>query len=129
MATPPKFTAFRIEDYKGAPQWFEPFMRAVNDVLVSIVDALNAHLTRTENMASGEKIDATIVGGTALQISHTLATKPKHVYVTKLAKTDGDIALAAAWSFTWKMNQANQIELNFQGLVASTKYVCNVVYE
>lgn len=128
MATPPKFTAFRIEDYKDAPQWLERLLLVLNDVLSSAADALDARLTRVENFQAGEKLGATFVGGSILKINQSLITSPKHVCVTRLKRVD-NVAITSAWSMTWMMNPANNIELTFQGLTTSVNYACNVTYE
>jgi hypothetical protein len=128
MAAPPKFTSLRIEDYKDAPQWIEPLFRVLNDVLLAVADALDAKITRTENLHANEKIGATFIGGSPLEIDFSLDTRPKHVVVTKLERVDG-LALSAAWSNTWGLSQQGRIVLAFQGLTASVKYSCSVTYE
>lgn len=116
-----------------APSWWrELVLPALLTALQDIAGALDRGLTRRENMVGDwDELDFT-TGATAYQTvvprKHRMAERPKHVWVSQLQRYD-EAELSAAWSWTWKLNQRNEIELKFQGLSNSTRYLARIVYE
>lgn len=133
MAAIPKFKRFAREDFAGAPSWFEPLLVLLNEILGAIVDAFSKKLTRSENLASYEKdveftTEADSSAPATLAVKNELPFRPRHCWATFLERADGS-ALSAAYSFTWTLDQNNQLRLKVQGLSATTKYRMRIVYE
>ncbi len=129
MAVPPRFSSFRAEDYKGAPEWFETFIKTLNETLTALSEGLDKGLTRGENLAAAEKVGFAFTwNGSAVEVKNTLSTQPNHVTVTDLYRDD-DEALSDPWSMTWQLSQNGMIQMMFQGLTVSTKYNCSITYE
>lgn len=127
MATPPRFTAFRYQDFAGAPEWTNGLLKTLNDVLTATVENMSKRLTRDDNFQAGEKLGASFAAP-MLVFKHELPTQPRHVSVTNLSREDG-VALSAAWSWSWRITQQGLIELTFQGLTSGNKYIASVTYE
>jgi hypothetical protein len=134
MAAPPRFKTLFAEDFKDAPEWFLRFVSIFNEVAQPVTNALTGRLTRRENMLSvAEPFDFTTLATAAntfpLRFKNKLSgTKPTIVQVASFAKHTGG-TLSAAWSVSSVINQNNEIELTFQGLENSTRYVGVLVYE
>lgn len=136
MAAPPRFKALSREDFRGAPEWFEPLFRLINESLSAIGNALDRRLTRTENLLAAEKVGAELTTRAVLADTWPLTIKndlpgsvrPKHVWVTQLQRADG-VRITDAWSMTWKLNGNGQLELELQGLAVSTSYRLSIAYE
>jgi len=63
-----------------------------------------------------------------LSVKWNTPQAPVHVVCTKLQRADNK-PLTAAFSMTWGLTQAGQLQLWFQGLDASVQYVANIAYE
>lgn len=126
MALVPRFKSFTREDFRGAPDWFEPLFLTLNEVMGGLVAALSGRLTRADNFTASDKTGAEFAAPT-FHLKNFLATKPKHFQCTKLERIDG-AAISAAWSMTWAIS-ATDIVVTFQGLTAGDKYRASFIYE
>lgn len=132
MAAIPKLKGFLIEDFKEAPAWFQKFIEPLNQYMTSVTNGLSGRLTTQDNfLAYDEPLDfttnATAANTFPLRFKNKLlgGVKPVSVTVGQLAKNTG-ASLSAAWSMSWILNPAGEIEISFQGLENSTRYVGNL---
>jgi hypothetical protein len=95
---------------------------------------MSGRLTRGENLASVELRGLRFVTATpasdsqALRIAHDLVSRPKHAWVTQLARVDG-AAISDAWSMSWRIATSGDLEVTFQGLADATEYLFSMVVE
>ncbi len=133
MAPPPRIRTLSVEDYPGIPKEMEPLFGVLNDALTSIADALTKRLTLSENLQAGEAMDkefktADPVASTSpVLVKWVLPTTPRHLSITRM-RTSDDVALTAAWSYSWDLQDPNLFAIRFQGLTASTSYKFNCLY-
>lgn len=127
MARLPLYKNFTREAFPDAPDWAVRMFAMLNVTLAAIVDAMDRKLSRAENLRSAAKTNVTFTAPEVV-LRNDLSSRPAHVWVTKLQRQDG-VALAAAWSSTWAVNDRGELVITFQGLVAGDAYTCNVVTE
>lgn len=129
---PPRIKSFSRESVPGAPAFMEQVFLLLNEALSQISGALSRRLTRNENMYASEKMGCEFTtpatGVPTLTIKWDVVSKPKHVDVTGLRRSDS-AAITSAWSCTYDLTSTGNIQLSFQGLAASTTYRCNVRWE
>lgn len=135
MAKPPRFNQFTADQYQGAPSWFvTQFLPQLSETLTTNRNALNKGITRGDNLAASEKIGirfttkATVANTWPLNVKNQLPTKPKHVQIGQIYRTDGK-PMANAFSLSWVLDGSGNIALTILGLEASTSYSLSIAYE
>lgn len=129
MAAPPKTTGLSLEDFKEAPAWFSKLLQPLNEFISSVSLALSGRLSRGANLLGYyESFDFT-TQPTAdntfpLRFKNKLpgGVKPRSVKLGQIYKANR-IAMSAAWSPEWVLNQSGEIELTITGLENSTRYI------
>lgn len=131
MATPPKSKGFLAEDYREAPEWFSKFLGPLNEYMAAVTNALTGRLNKDNFLAYDEALDFTTVPLPAdpadtfpLKFKNRLlgGVRPGTVVLGQLHK-HSNAALTAAYSMTWVVGPNAEIEVSFQGLENSTRYV------
>lgn len=129
MASVPKLKGFLVEDFKEAPAWFQKLLEPLNQYMTTVTNALSGRLTKGENLlAFDEKFDFTTAAAAAntfpLKFKNKLlgGVKPTGVQVGQIYKHNG-VALSAAYSISWVPGASGEIEISFQGLENSTRYI------
>jgi hypothetical protein len=135
MAAPPKNKTLLAEDFKEAPPWFSKLLTPLNEFMTAVTNALTGRLTRTENLLGYyEDFDFTTESTAAntfpLRFKNKLlgGVRPKSVVVGRIKKHDA-IAMSAAYSIEWDLNQSGEIEVIFTGLENSKRYVGTMVFD
>lgn len=129
MASVPKMKGFLLEDFKEAPAWFQKLLEPLNQYMTTVTNALSGRLSRKDNvLAHDEPFDFTTAAVVAdtfpLKFKNKLlgGIKPVRVTIGRISKQTG-ATMSAAHSISWVPNQAGEVEITFQGLENSTRYV------
>jgi len=135
MSAPPKYRIVRADqmgDGGEMPGWALSAFGAINQTLREVCNSLGKGLTRGDNMLAGSKAGLVYTtpasGANTTKVQCDMASPPKHFWVSRLERDDGT-AISSAWSITWRNLAGTQVEVTFQGLTASTKYVFSCLYE
>lgn len=135
MALLPKLKGFVMEDFRDAPEWLSKLVSPLNDFMTAVTNGLTGRLTRKDNFlgyieAFDFTTEATAANTFPLRFKNKLlgGVKPTSVYVGLIEKRDG-AAMASAWSIEAKLAQTGEIEVRFQGLENSTRYIGNLVID
>lgn len=131
MAIPPQWRPFRQDGSGAIDASVATALSNQSDTASEISSALTKGLTRSENFAGTSRENvifrAETTGAGSTRVKHNMAANPKHVVVSSLARTDG--SPLAVWSNSWSIVSNGLVEIVFQGLVASTQYTFNVLFE
>lgn len=132
MAAPPRSRGLSREAFPGLPAALDPLLTVLNEFMASTSAALSRRLSRLENFYAGEKtgiaFKSPAAGVATVTVKWEAVGRPRHVVPSGLARRDG-AEISAAWSCTWRLTDQGQIAITFQGLAASTDYVCGILYE
>lgn len=130
---PPDPLSLRIDTLGDVPDWGARMLQGLNRFTDQVSQVLAGGVKRVENTASSEKngvtftTNATVANTFPIKVAHGLQTNPKHVSAD--LNTDPFTAITTAWSMTWRPSSGGNIEVYFQGLSASTKYVVSFTFE
>lgn len=134
MALAPKFRSFRLDaaaDPAGVPPDVSQSLQNGSMTQDEMVHALSRGLTRNDNFAGTEKLNALFTtqatGAITCRIAHGMKNNPKHCLCTNLARVDG--TPLAVWSFSSALISGGQVFFTWQGLVASKQYRASFVFD
>jgi hypothetical protein len=132
MAPLPRYKGFVMEDFAEATEkspWLPKLITPLNEFMSSVSNAVTGRLTRKDNLLGySEPFEFTTAASAAatfpLRFKNKLlgGVKPTSITVGLIDKQAGG-AMANAWSLQARVAQDGQIEVYFQGLENSTKYV------
>ncbi len=109
----PASPVFRPEDFADSdPRLLEALTSAMRELYDSVRSMPDSAVL------SGKTFVSAASGVTLVDLANPLSAKPSHVSVS-VRRVDAT-ALAAVWSFEWRM-VGEQIRLSFLGLPASTR--------
>jgi hypothetical protein len=136
MAKLPILDRIRREDLPDSEDWVDNLIRPINRFMEAVYGALNLNLTLDENLAAQTKsIDFTTrsdyVSASAwdtIAFAPTTRNRPSVAWVGKISNLTTGAAIKAAVSISWKMNDSEQVQIDWVGgLAASTRYLLTVV--